>query len=57
MTKYPMTKEARKPNDETLDPTQRLTHKPGYLRHSGFVIPSSLGISSFVILSHSLVSA
>jgi hypothetical protein len=45
MTKYPMTKEVPMTNDERA----RLAN-PRSLRHSCFVIPSSLGISSFVIL-------
>src|SRR5256885_1919161 len=47
MTKYPMTKEPRTPNDEC--PTTVRRPLPDSIRASVFVIPSSLGISSFVI--------
>ncbi len=48
MTKSPMTKEARMTNDEECIRAIVDRHFP--FRHSSFVIPSSLGVSSFVIV-------
>ncbi len=48
MTKYPMTKEARMTNDEECIRAFVDHHFP--IRHSSFVIHSSLGTSSFVIV-------
>jgi S1-C subfamily serine protease len=42
MTKYPMTKQIRNPNSECRSDSRDI-------RHSGFAIASTLGISSFVI--------
>ena len=60
MTKYPMTKEIRMTNDAIIRCFHAKTSesrgiakssRTSDLRHLGFVIPSSLGISSFVIPS------
>jgi hypothetical protein len=48
MTKYPMTKETRMTNDEVSIRAFVARHLP--IRPSSFVIPSSLGHSSFVIV-------